>query len=66
LYTVFPDGGVSVAERARLFGTQVTAASSKTPRPAVNQPIKSNVVHQDRNYQQINKNIDRRPNNEPV
>jgi len=80
-------GGVSVAERARLFGGQVTlpsaAKNSKPqrspiknqpppirnqspprntqPSPIDNQPTKSNIVHQDRNYQPYKRDIYRNP-----
>lgn len=68
-YLVDFTGGVSVAERARLFGTQITHSSAtKNPqsqRPTVNkqqqQPIKSNVIHQDRNYQPYRTNANRYP-----
>ncbi|CAF1287424.1 unnamed protein product, partial [Didymodactylos carnosus] len=59
--------GVSVAERARLFGTQVKSASSKnqqTQRSVPNQQSKSNIVYQDRHDQQPNTNVDRRPKTE--
>lgn len=87
-------GGVSVAERARLFGAQVThtsaAKNSKPQRPPINnqrppinnrrpsinnqsppidnqpspvnnQPPKSNIIHQDRNYQPYKTDIYRNP-----
>ncbi len=59
-------GGVSVAERARLFGTQVTHSSTKkdppTQRfPITRQPTKSTIVHEERNYQPYNTAINRRP-----
>ncbi|CAF0950629.1 unnamed protein product [Rotaria sordida] len=72
---IIPGGGVSVADRARLFGTQVTTSSPyKNPQlsnqqiqqqqqqPSYNnQSTKSNVIHDDRSYQQIKTNVDRRP-----
>ncbi|CAF3214975.1 unnamed protein product [Rotaria sp. Silwood2] len=69
---VIPTGGVSVAERARLFGTQITTSSAfknsnlsnqqeQRPPPHNNQSTKSNVKHHDRNYQSVKTNVDRRP-----
>ncbi|CAF0842808.1 unnamed protein product [Adineta steineri] len=70
---VIPGGGVSVAERARLFGEQVphsspaktyNSANHLSQRPPLNnQSTKSNVIHQERNYQQPppRTDIDRRP-----
>ncbi|UJR15108.1 hypothetical protein I4U23_002074 [Adineta vaga] len=64
-------GGVSVAERARLFGAQIphsspekayNSASHVTGRPPLsNQSTKSNVIHQERNYQPRKTDIDQRP-----
>ncbi|CAF4879636.1 unnamed protein product [Rotaria sp. Silwood1] len=70
---VIPTGGVSVAERARLFGSQITNSSTiknsnlsnqheqRLPPPHNNRSTKSNVVHYDRNYQSTKTNVDRRP-----
>ncbi len=70
-YVVLPGGGISVAERARLFGTQVTHASgSKPPNPTDrpiqrppfnNQSTKSNVIRQDNNYHSPRTDTDQRP-----
>jgi hypothetical protein len=70
-YVVLPGGGISVAERARLFGTQVTHASpSKTHNPTDrqtqrppfnNQSTKSNVIRQDNNYHTPKTDTDQRP-----
>jgi len=63
-------GGVSVAERARLFGPQITVSSaSKNPKPQQqssinNQPKKSNIVHQERNYQPFKTDVDRQQRQE--
>jgi hypothetical protein len=65
------NGGVSVAERARMFGTQVTNSSApKNPKPpnqrmqwppVNNQSTTSNIDRQDRNYQPYKTDIDSRP-----
>jgi hypothetical protein len=71
---VVPNSGVSVAERARLFGGQVKFSSaSNDPKPSNqqkqrpplnkfnNQSTKSNIINQDRNYQPFKTNVNRHP-----
>lgn len=64
-------GGVSVAERARLFGAQVAhsspakaynAATHVPERPPLsNQSNRSNAIQQERNYPPPRADVDRRP-----
>lgn len=64
-------GGVSVAERARLFGAQVAhsspakaynAATHVPERPPLsNQSNRSNAIQQERNYLPPRADVDRRP-----
>ncbi len=53
--------GVSVAERARLFGTQVKLSSIPKNPNSQELPKKTNIVHQDRNYQSFKTDVDRYP-----
>lgn len=63
---VLPGGGVSVAERARLFGNQVSNAQPsrnwKPPtqkNPPNNPPKKPSITFQERNYEPLQPNIER-------
>ncbi|CAF4587215.1 unnamed protein product [Rotaria socialis] len=65
---VLPGGGISVAERARLFGAQVPNASPFKPSKPTNLPVqripqnnravKPNVAFQDANYEPLKPKID--------
>jgi len=55
------DVGVSVAERARLFGTQIKLSSIPKNPNSQELPKKTNIVHQDRNYQSFKTDVDRYP-----
>jgi hypothetical protein len=57
-------GGVSVAERARLFGTQIAVSSaaknSKPQRPPINnQPTKPKIVPSEKKHQPFKTDINR-------
>ncbi|CAM4790526.1 unnamed protein product [Rotaria magnacalcarata] len=65
---VLPGGGISVAERARLFGAQIPSASPFKPSKPTNLPVqrtpqnnrtvKPNVAFQDANYEPLKPKID--------